>query len=71
MSVLAMDTVFSDQLQRHREILSNWIIETNDQGQYPENIEGLKFMYEIWGDKCVNPEYDTLKSIYYNQQASI
>ena len=36
---------------------------TNDQGQYPEDIEGLKFMYEIWGNQCINPEYNKVKAL--------
>ncbi len=52
---------YREELERHRKILEDWILQTDDKGQYPENIEGLRFMYEIWGEKCVNPEYDVLK----------
>lgn len=58
---LAGEANYQSILASHRDILNDWVTETNDQGQYPENIEGLKFMYEIWGDQCVNPEYDQLK----------
>lgn len=58
---LAKDSLYTKELVNNREILKNWIIKTNDQGQYPEGIEGLKFMYERWGEKCINPEYNVLK----------
>lgn len=58
---LATNQDYEAELLKNRKILDNWIVATNDQGQYTEDIEGLKFMYEIWGDQCVNPEYDVLK----------
>ncbi len=60
---LADDPVYSDRLAELRGILQNWINQTGDKGQYVEDIEGLKFMYGIWGDKCVNPEYDKVKAL--------
>lgn len=59
---LASNSSFSAELKVHRAILEDWITRTDDKGQYPEDVEGLKFMYGIWGEKCVNPEYDILKS---------
>ncbi|WP_411032124.1 sulfatase [Spongiimicrobium sp. 3-5] len=58
---LADDPNFVAELKKHRDLLTDWVATTDDQGQYPEPIEGLKFMYGIWGDKCVNPEYDVIK----------
>jgi len=40
-----------------------WVFvrETDDKGQYPEDAVGLKYMFDWWGDKCVNPEYDQFR----------
>lgn len=45
-------------------ILDSWIEETNDQGQYQENIEGLKLMLGIWGAHATNPEYEPLRQSF-------
>ncbi|MFC1726705.1 sulfatase [candidate division KSB1 bacterium] len=58
---LADNPQFAEELNRHRNILENWIKETDDKGQYPEDAANLKFMYDQWGDKCVNPEYDIFR----------
>ncbi|MCA9082738.1 MAG: sulfatase [Planctomycetaceae bacterium] len=59
---LADDPALADQLERHRELLQTWITQTGDKGQQPESDEGLiQVLYE-WGDYCVNPEYDHLRS---------
>ncbi|MCJ7679480.1 MAG: sulfatase-like hydrolase/transferase, partial [Candidatus Aminicenantes bacterium] len=54
---------FAEELQRHRLILENWIDATGDKGQYPEDKPNLKYMFDWWGDKCVNPEYDIFRDI--------
>ncbi|MGB2906732.1 MAG: sulfatase [Candidatus Aminicenantaceae bacterium] len=51
----------ASELERHREILNEWIRATDDKGQYPEDASNLKYMFDWWGDKCVNPEYDRFK----------
>lgn len=55
---LAKDPVYADQLKRLRGILENWIKETDDKGQYPESVAGLKAVIKHWKDRCVNPEYE-------------
>jgi arylsulfatase A-like enzyme len=52
---------FEDELVRHRKILEDWILETGDEGQYPEDAAGLKYIFDWWGKKCVNPEYDQFR----------
>ncbi len=59
---LAGDSSYSEELQRHRNILENWIKETDDKGQYPEDEPNLKYMFDWWGEKCANPEYDIFKN---------
>ncbi len=58
---VAEDPAHSAELQRHRAILENWVKDTDDKGQYPEDRPNLKFIFNWWGEKCVNPEYDIFK----------
>ena len=59
---LAGDPNYADELKKLRGILDNWMSETEDQGQYPENPEDLRFMMLRWGDKCTAPEYEVARS---------
>ena len=68
---LVTDPDYAEILAEHRDILHNWISETNDQGQYPEKEEGLYLMLGIWGEQAINPEYDALKSKYPNLSGSL
>lgn len=43
---LANDPNYSEQLSKMRDILDNWIKETDDKGQYPESEEELAVIYE-------------------------
>ena len=52
---------YEAELARHRKILDDWIRKTDDKGQYPEDSANLKYMFDWWGDKCVNPEYEQFK----------
>ncbi len=61
---LVDDPRYAGELQRHREILKNWIEETDDKGQYPESAEGLLQVLYRWGGKCVNPEYEAVRRKY-------
>ena len=60
---LAADPAHAAGLERHRRILADWIAATGDKGQQPENDEGLLQVLYEWGDKCVNPEYEKLRSL--------
>lgn len=44
-----------------RSILHRWIIETDDQGRYPESDAALKAVLERWGDEAVDPVYDRVR----------
>ncbi len=49
------------ELERHRQLLADWIATTGDKGQVTEDDAGLiQVLYE-WGAKAVNPEYDRLR----------
>ncbi|WP_039990174.1 sulfatase family protein [Paraglaciecola arctica] len=61
---LANDPNYAAELIHHREILTSWIKQTDDKGQYPEREESLKLMLGIWGDTAINPEYDLLRAKY-------
>lgn len=52
---------YNEELIRYRKILDDWILETDDKGQYPEDAANLKYMFDWWGEKCVNPEYDRFR----------
>jgi arylsulfatase A-like enzyme len=52
---------YEQTLEHHRQILNDWIKNSNDNGQYPESEEALRVIYERWGDECVNPEYNRVK----------
>lgn len=64
---LASDPTRAKRLQEHREVLENWMEETDDRGQYPESTLQLKATYELWKDRPifknadVNPEYDQFR----------
>lgn len=55
------DPEYKEEINRHRKILTDWIKETDDKGQYPESEEVYEKIYLRWGEKCVNPEYDKAK----------
>ena len=64
MNNLAINPRFEMILKEHRNELENWVKETNDQGQYPEEAAQLKATYDMWKDRPrfrdakVNPEYN-------------
>ena len=64
---VAADPRYREELLRHRKILDQWIIETDDQGMYPQPTLQLKATYELWKDEPifknadVNPEYDQFR----------
>jgi len=61
---LAFNPRYKKELDAHRRILSQWICETGDNGQFPEDSANLKHMLEVWrsrGVEPVNPEYNHLK----------
>lgn len=68
MNNLAKDSKYADILKNHRDYLENWIKETDDKGQYPEDAKQLKATYDLWKDRPrfknakINPEYDQFKT---------
>ena len=44
-----------------RALLERWIVETNDQGRFPESDEALKAALKRWKKKAVNVEYDRVR----------
>ena len=60
---LAHNPAYREKLEKYRVHLNKWIQETDDKGQYPEDVPNLRFTYERWGDaKCKSPEYDQFRS---------
>ena len=70
-SNLAKDPKYTAVLREHSKFLENWIIETNDQGQYPEKGGGLKLMLGIWGKNAMNSEYEPLREKYPELEGSL
>jgi arylsulfatase A-like enzyme len=58
---------FQAELLRHRDVLENWINDSDDQGQYSESDVQLRATYELWKDRDifknadVNPEYSKFR----------
>jgi len=48
-------------LAKMRTHLHRWIVETDDQGRFPETDAALKAVIKRWGDKAVNKEYDRVR----------
>ncbi|MBD0401980.1 sulfatase [Flammeovirga sp. EKP202] len=59
---LASNPDYQAELIQHRKTLELWIEETDDKGQYPESQEQLKAVFERYGERCINPEFDFLKA---------
>ena len=63
---------FQAELLRHREVLENWINDSDDQGQYSESDVQLRATYELWKDReifksaDVNPEYSKFREASAN-----
>jgi len=68
---LATNPEYKKDLNTYAGILNEWIEETDDKGQYPEDEENLKLMLGIWGKYAVNPEYDSIKKKYPNLAGSL
>lgn len=58
---LAEDPAFAAELKEHRQVLEQWIQDSNDRGEQPESLAGLRAVYQRWGQQCVNPEFDAVK----------
>lgn len=59
---LAQNSKFESILREHRETLKQWEVETGDKGRHPESRESLRLVFKSSKGRCVNPEYDFLKS---------
>lgn len=68
---LADSPEYKDILKTYADVLTDWIAETGDKGQYPENEENLKLMLGIWGTHAINPEYDALRETYPDLEGSL
>jgi len=58
---LVHDESYAQALGELRTILDRWIVETDDQGRFPESDEALRAVVERWGEKAVNREYDRVR----------
>jgi hypothetical protein len=44
-----------------RTRLQRWVVDTDDQGRFPESDEALRAVLKRWGKKAVNKEYDRVR----------
>ena len=44
-----------------RTALAEWIVDTDDRGQYPESDAALRAALDRWGDDAQNPEFDRVR----------
>jgi arylsulfatase A-like enzyme len=58
---LVHDPKHAQTLGEMRTRLSRWIVETDDQGRFPESDAALKAALKRWGKKAVNKEYDRVR----------
>ncbi len=64
---LATNPKHRAELLRHRKLLDEWSIRTDDQGMYAEDTEQLRATFDLWKDEPifknaqVNPEYDVFR----------
>lgn len=49
-------------LSKHRKILTDWIKDTDDKGQYPESTDSLRGVLTRWSKQAVNPEYEKART---------
>ena len=60
---LADNKNYKKILKKHRQLLENWSKTYGDKGAEPQNKYSLKFIYDRWGERCVNEEYDAIKNL--------
>lgn len=68
---LAKNQNYAVILEKYAAVLDQWIVETDDKGQYSESEDDLKLMLGIWGENVINPEYDPLRIKYPNLEGSL
>lgn len=68
---LAYDSNFNNELEKLRGILNNWTETYGDKGSEPQNLYSLKFMYDRWGERCVNEEFDAVKNMTINNAPKV
>lgn len=68
---LAKDPKYAVVLAKYAKILDQWIVKTDDKGQYPEKKEALMLMLGIWGKHAVNPEYQPIRKEHKDLAGSL
>jgi arylsulfatase A-like enzyme len=59
--------VHSDDPQHQRKlgelrtVLHRWIVETDDEGRFPESDAALRAVVDRWGEEAVDPVYDRVR----------
>jgi len=58
---LVHDPEHAQVLGEMRTRLDRWIVETDDQGRFPESDEALRAVLKRWGERAVNVEYERVR----------
>lgn len=58
---LAGDPAYAGILAEYRKVLDRWIKDTGDRGQVDESVGLLTGVLKQWGERAVNPEYETAR----------
>lgn len=58
---LVHDPEHGAELGRMRTLLARWVVETDDQGRFPESDAALRAVLKRWGKRAVNREYDRVR----------
>jgi N-sulfoglucosamine sulfohydrolase len=58
---LVHEPLHGAELGAMRTRLHRWIVETGDQGRFPESDAALKAVVKRWGKRAVNKEYDRVR----------
>ena len=58
---LVHDPEYAQVLGEMRTRLDRWIVETDDQGRFPESDEALRAVLKRWGKRAVNVEYERVR----------
>ena len=53
---LANNADYSAVLDEHRQVLIDWIAQTDDKGAYPESDRAIKETIDLWGASCVSAQ---------------
>ncbi len=64
---LALEQEYAHELERHRELLDDWMRESGDRGSIAEPASQLRATYDLWKENglfknaATNPEFEPFR----------